>query len=86
MKFKLSRKKKKQYQKDIYPFFKSSYNKECYEWFYFKRKVIIKGMVSLFGKEFYNEPKSNIETVIHKNKISKVDRTKINKHYLNQIK
>jgi len=44
-KFKLSRKRKKQYQKDCkkynYPYFLT---KSYWEWFYFKRRVEVRGM------------------------------------------
>jgi len=44
LKFKLPRKKKKKFKKDCYPHFKSYYNKECWEWFYFKRRVEVRNM------------------------------------------
>lgn len=41
--FKLPRKKKKQYKKDN-PFYNIQRDKENWEWFYFKRRVEVRGM------------------------------------------
>lgn len=41
-KFKLPRKRKKQYKKDNYPFFSTWFYKESWEWFYFKRRVEVR--------------------------------------------
>lgn len=42
-KFRLPRKKKKQFKKDDF-LFKLHYNKECWEWFYFKRRIEVRCM------------------------------------------
>jgi hypothetical protein len=52
-KFKLPRKKKKQFKKDCYPFFDMYYNSKDrvanWEWFYFKRRVCIRGLGAIVG-------------------------------------
>ena len=74
-KFKLSRKRKKQFKKDCYPFFNAYYNsdvrKENWEWFYFKERVEIRGMSVIVDnvEKWYNDNYPDNKQV---------------KHYLNQ--
>ena len=47
--FKLSRKRKKQYKKDLGIFYNNNITREDWEWFYFKRRVDVRCMHTILG-------------------------------------